>query len=97
MLKLIYSFALYIIYKINPESILYQAWWYLWLTGFFIGPMIISTVQLLWLHMYVVVIKYMLYVAISNGIWIINCDIFSFDWKCIQCNDSVFTIHVLKG
>ena len=25
----------------------------------------------------------------------INCDIYSFDWKCIQYNNSVFTI--LKG
>ena len=89
--------SLYIIYKINPESVLYQKWWCLWLTWFFIGSMIISTVQFLWALMYMVVIKYMLHVAICIGIWMINCDIYSFDWKCIQCNDSLFTIHVLKG
>ena len=70
----------------------------LWLTGFFIGSMIISTVQFLWSHSYLVVIKYMSYVAVYTlyvGIWMINCDIYSFDWNCIQYNDSVFTI--LKG
>ena len=61
----------------------------------FIGPMIISTVQFLWSHRYMVIIKYMLYVAVYIGIWMINSDIYSFDWKYIQCNDSVFTIHVL--
>jgi len=70
----------------------------LWLTGFFIGSMIISIVQFLWSHRYLVVTKYMSYVAVYTlyvGIWLINCDIYSFDWKCIQYNDSVFTI--LKG
>ena len=37
----------------------------------------------------------MSYVAVYIGIWMIHCDIYSFDWKCIQYNDSVFTI--LKG
>ena len=90
MLKF-YSFALYIFYKIHPESILYQAY-------LVIGSMIISTVQFLWSHSYLVVIKYMSYVAVYTlyvGIWMINCDIYSFNWNCIQYNDSVFTI--LKG
>ena len=67
----------------------------IWLTGFFIGSMIISTVQFLWSHRYLVVIKYMSYVTVYTlyvGIWMINCDIYSFDWKCIQYNNSVFTI-----
>ena len=67
----------------------------LWLTGSFIGSMIISTVQFLWSHRYLVVINYMSYVAVYTlyvGIWMINCDIYSFDWNCIQYNDSVFTI-----
>ena len=38
----------------------------LWLTGFFIGSMIFSTVQFLWSHRYSVVIKHMLYVAQST-------------------------------
>ena len=57
--------------------------------------MIISTVEFLWSHWYLVVIKYMSFVAVYIGMWMINCDIYSFDWKCIQYNDSVFTI--LKG
>ena len=93
MLKF-YSFALYMHFLQNTS------WIYtvpsipccLWLTGFFIGPMIISTVQFLWLHRYLVVIKYMSFVAVYIGIWMINCDIYSFDWKCIQYNNSVFTI-----
>ena len=99
MLKF-YSFALYMHFLQNTS------WIYtvpsipccLWLTGFFIGSMIISTVQFLWSHSYLVVIKYMSYVAVYTlyvGIWMINCDIYSFDWNCIQYNDSVFTI--LKG
>ena len=40
----------------------------IWLTGFFISSMIISTVQFLWSHRYLVVIKYMLYVAVYIGI-----------------------------
>ena len=75
MLKF-YSFALYMHFLQNTS------WIYtvpsipccLWLTGFFIGPMIISTVQFLWLHRYLVVIKYMSFVAVYIGIWMINCD-----------------------
>ena len=40
----------------------------IWLTGFFIGSMIISTVQFVWSHRYLVVIKYMSYVAVYIGI-----------------------------
>ena len=34
----------------------------------------------------------MSFVAVYIGIWMINCDIYSFDWKCKQYNNSVFTI-----
>ena len=67
----------------------------LWLTWFFIGSMIISTVQFLWSHSYLVVIKYMSYVAVYTlyvGIWMINCDIYSFDWNCIR-----FCVYNIKG
>ena len=53
---MIYSFALYIIYKKDPESnavpsmMMFMVNWI-----FFIGPMIISSVQFLWLHIYMVV------------------------------------------
>ena len=40
----------------------------IWLTGFFIGSMIICTVQFVWSHRYLVVIKYMSYVAVYIGI-----------------------------
>ena len=99
MLKF-YSFALYMHFLQNTS------WIYtvpsipgcLWLTWSFIGSRIISTVQFLWSHRYLVVINYMSYVAVYTlyvGIWMINCDIYSFDWNCIKYNDSVFTI--LKG